>query len=321
MLYYSYETIEEIAKNFSATLDEDLVNKLLDIKRGNKFIRRKSPLRLKYKIHESVAQHWRKEREEKETLTGIEYFNMEYSGYLNKLSIKNYSVLLEKIYELYELQEDKYEIEESIVKITFEKALMEKIYSNLYAQLLQDLKNKGCEDIEALSKKMAEEFYENSIENNIKQCNGDMTDEEIRQIFSTKMVFVGGFIFIANLFVFGLLSYENVLQFYKGLIRYFELSPVEYCDSYLETIEQILVTAGYQLEKKAETKEKFYEDFMSVLYKYQGIKADVNPRMSNKNRFKLMDITDLYKRNWNVRELVDDDTDNTFKKNKDKRKR
>jgi hypothetical protein len=44
------------------------VNKLLDIKRGNKFIRRKSPLRLKYKIHDSVAENWRKEREENRTL-------------------------------------------------------------------------------------------------------------------------------------------------------------------------------------------------------------------------------------------------------------
>jgi hypothetical protein len=34
-----------------------------------------------------------------------------------------------------------------------------------------------------------------------------------------------------------------------------------------------------------------------------------------------MDITDLYKRNWNVRQSMDEDTDNSFKKNKDKRRK
>lgn len=316
MIYYTYENIEDIAKNFSATLDEELVNKLIEIKRGNKFIRRKSPLRLKYKIHDSVAIHWRKEREEKELLSEEEQFNMEFSGLLNKLSIKNYSVLLEKIKELISQYNN---VNERLVNITFDKALMEKTYSNLYAQLLYDLCD---EEMVLLCKNIANNFYEKSIESNIQQCSSDMSEEDLRGLFSTKMSFVGGFIFIANLFVFGLLKYEDVTKFYKGLVRYFELSPVEYCDNYLDTIEQILVTAGHQLEKSAESKEKFYEDYMSVLYKYQNIKVDENSRMSNKNRFKMMDMTDLYKKGWNVKNNIDDSmVDQGFKKNKDKKRR
>ena len=60
---------------------------------------------------------------------------------------------------------------------------------------------------------------------------------------------------------------------------------------------------------------------MSELYKLQSLKSDENPKMSNKNRFKIMDITDLYKRNWNVREIVEEDIDDGFKKNKDKKRK
>jgi hypothetical protein len=317
MIHYSYETIEYISNSFNATLDEELVNKLLEIKKGNKFIRRKSPLRLKYKIHDSVAQHWRKEREEKELLSNEELFNLEFSGFLNKLSIKNYSTLLDKICELYNQQDNKDDINNKIVNMTFEKALLEKTYSNLYAQLLHDL---NINNLSEICKSVSSKFYDTSIDNTIKQFNSEMSDEEVRKIFSTKMQFVGGFIFIANLFIFNLITYENVLQFYNGLIQYFELSPIEYCDTYLDTIEQILNTAGYQLERKAVTKEQFYEDFMSVLYKYQNIKADVNPKMSNKNRFKMMDITDLYKRKWNVKD-TNEDNQTDFKKNKEKKRR
>ena len=126
---------------------------------------------------------------------------------------------------------------------------------------------------------------------------------------------------MANLYIFNLLSYNSILKYYKGILKYFEKSPVEYCDTYLDIIENLLKTAGYQLERKAETKEDFYSDFMSELYKLQSLKSDENPKMSNKNRFKIMDITDLYKRNWNVREIVEEDIDDGFKKNKDKKRK
>jgi hypothetical protein len=38
MIHYSYDFIENLANNFNATLDEDVANRLLDIKKGNKLI-------------------------------------------------------------------------------------------------------------------------------------------------------------------------------------------------------------------------------------------------------------------------------------------
>jgi hypothetical protein len=323
MIHYSYDFIIELANNFSATLDEDVANRLLEIKKGNKFIRRKSPMRMKYKIHESVALNWRKDREEKAVMSIEEKFNLEMHSNLNKLSLKNYSAIFENINNLYDSisNENNEEYINKLVNMVFEKAMMDKTFSYLYAQLLKNISDIRQIDIINICYERCNNFYEISVENKLDQVNTDMTDEEIRKIFSSKTQLIGGYIFIANLYVFNLISYDSILKYYKGILKYFDISPIEYSDTYLDIIENLLKTAGYQLETNANSKEDFYNDFMSDLYKLQGIKSDENPKMNNKNRFKIMDMTDLYKRNWNVRQVVDDDMDNTFKKNKDKRRK
>jgi hypothetical protein len=324
MIHYSYDFIINLANNFSATLDEDVANRLLEIKKGNKFIRRKSPMRMKYKIHDSVAQNWRKDREEKGIMSLEEKFNLEMHSNLNKLTSKNYSTIVEKILALCDellTNENRNEYEEKLIQMVFDKANTEKTFSYLYAQLLSNIAEHSLNDIANLCLRSCDTYYKNTVETNIEEVTTDMSDEELRKIFSSKNQLSCGYIFMANLFVFNLLSYDSILKYYNGILKYFEICPLEYCDTYLDIIENLLKTAGYQLEQKAQTKEDFYNDFMSELYKLQGLKSDENPKMSNKNRFKVMDITDLYKRNWNVRQVMDDETDNSFKKNKDKKKR
>jgi hypothetical protein len=324
MIHYSYDYIEEISKQFSATLDEEVANRLLDIKKSNKFIRRKSTLRLKYKIHDSVAQAWRKEKEEKKFTSSLDQFKIELQANLNKLSSRNYEMILNKIWELYEQlssEETHESFQMAIASMIFEKALTEKGYSYIYAQLLSTLYKKGGNDLKEICAELSEAFYQKSSEMRIEISTSDMTEAEIRNLNVSKMKFTGGFIFIANMFVYGMLEYDVVLKFYRNLIESFETAPLEYCDNYLDTVEQILNTAGYHLEKRASSREQFYEDFMDILNRYQNMRQDVNPRMSNKNRFKLMDITDLHKKNWNVREVVEEDSDGSFKKNKKDKKK
>ena len=50
VIVYEYDFIENLSNTFSAELDEDILANLLEIKKTNKFIRRKSPLRLSYKM-------------------------------------------------------------------------------------------------------------------------------------------------------------------------------------------------------------------------------------------------------------------------------
>jgi len=324
MKHYSFDFIENLATNFRATLDEDVANRLLDIKKGNKFIRRKSPLRMKYKIHDSVAQNWRKDREDKSNMTIEEKFNLEVYSNLNKLSNKNYATILQQVLLVCNdllTDDNRNEYENKLVKIIFDKAMSEKTFSYLYAQFLNNIIESGYRNIECIINEYVDNFYKISVETKINEVNTDLSDDELRNIISSKNQLSGGYTFIANLFVFNLVSYDSILKYYDGILKYFNMSPVEYCDIYLTIIENLLKTAGYQLEKNANSKEEFKNDFMNELYKLQELTVNNNPRMSNKNRYKIMDITDLYCRNWNVRELVEDEKENTFRRNRDRRRR
>jgi len=300
---YSYDFIQTLNKSFDAILDDEIVARLIEIKRTNRFVRRKSPMRLKYKIKDSVALQWRKEREEQQNQTSTERYELHLQGNLNKLSHKNYSVILDTIAQIVgEYVED--ECEDTAIRIIvdmlFEKAAKEKTYSELYAQILADLQKSGYKSIGSYTRERADHVYSTLVATRIADCRSDMDDEEIREVFKSKMKFTGLFFFIANMFVHGLLEYDEVKKFYDGLLSYFDLAPVEYCDTYLDSICQMLRLAGYLLEKSAASKEKFQDDFMRVLFEYQETKQESNAKMSNKNRFAIMDVTDLYKRGWDM---------------------
>jgi len=149
---YSYDFIQTLHKSFDAVLDDDIVARLLEIKRTNRFVRRKSPMRLKYKIRDSVALQWRKEREDQTTQSSKDKFELAVQSNLNKLSHKNYSVIMEEIVRAVELYiEDEGETAdaiETLVHHLFEKASKEKTYSELYAQLLADLNKEGYNVVE-----------------------------------------------------------------------------------------------------------------------------------------------------------------------------
>lgn len=300
---YSYDFIQTLNKSFDAILDDEIVARLIEIKRTNRFVRRKSPMRLKYKIKDSVALQWRKEREEQQNQTSVERYELNLQGNLNKLSHKNYSVILESILSVvseFANEEGADAAIHTVVDMLFEKAAKEKTYSELYAQILADLQKSGYSSVGEYTRERADHVYSTLVATRIADCRADMDDEEIREVFKNKMKFTGLFFFIANMFVHGLLAYEEVKKYYDGLLSYFDLAPVEYCDTYLDSICQMLRLSGYLLEKAAVSKEQFYDDFMKVLYEYQETKQDVNPKMTNKNRFAIMDVTDLYKRGWDM---------------------
>jgi hypothetical protein len=128
---YSFDFIQTLNKSFDAILDDDIVARLLDIKRTNRFVRRKSPMRLKYRIRDSVALQWRKEREEQQNQSSIERYELAVQANLNKLSLKNYSIILEAILQIVSqciATEGEEVAIQTIIKMLFEKAAKEKTY-------------------------------------------------------------------------------------------------------------------------------------------------------------------------------------------------
>jgi hypothetical protein len=320
---YQFDFIQMLNKSFDAVLDDEIIARLLEIKRNNRFVRCKSPIRLRYKIKDSVAQQWRKEREESSNQSPTEKYEMSIQSNLNKISTKNYSVILDQVVQCNTIfitsiteGDDPESIRvsrnkgiEILITLIFEKASKEKTYSELYAQLLSDIEKMGYPYISEYCRQKADSLYNDTIKTRIQDCNTEMDEEEIRNVFKTKMKFTGLFLFIANLFVHSIMTYDEVKRYYDGLISYFELAPLEYCDSYIESICQMVRLAGYSLEKSAESKDAFQNDFMKVLYTYQAMKTDENPKMSNKNRFSIMDVTDLYKRGWDMNRVEEENTE------------
>ena len=96
---YSFNFIEDLSNNFKATLDQELMDCLMEIKKHNKFIKRKSPIKMKYVI--STSQKWRNERESNENISQeLQVINnLQYN--LNKISDKNFINRATKgVYEL-----------------------------------------------------------------------------------------------------------------------------------------------------------------------------------------------------------------------------
>ena len=108
-------------------MDEDIQNNLLEIKKNNKFIRRRSPIRLKYKI--SVADKWRDERLNNGENDSDKNRNLLISS-LNKLSNVNYPQIITIIKDLFMEIDDNLKLE--LTNVIFDKAITENIYSNLY---------------------------------------------------------------------------------------------------------------------------------------------------------------------------------------------
>ena len=97
---YSSEEIRLIGKNIVEILNDDILKVLSEIKENNLFIRRKSPVKLKYSLPKSVASTWRKEKEIGNQLVGIDLFNEKLNSNLNKISNSNYAVIQNNILEL-----------------------------------------------------------------------------------------------------------------------------------------------------------------------------------------------------------------------------
>ena len=160
---YSFDEIQKIASTFTATLDTDIIELLLEIKKNNRFIKRKSPVRMKYVI----ADSWRVSGKDTTELTDDVKFQNTITSNLNKLSSKNMDTIHDEIMKLFENipGEDK----NKFIDLVFEKAMEEKFYSDDYAQLVGKL-FQSCDSLDKdylLTR--CSSFYNEKISTNVEQ--------------------------------------------------------------------------------------------------------------------------------------------------------
>lgn len=296
IIVYSYEFIENLSNSFNAILDPDTISKLLEIKRNNKFVSRKTPLRLKYQISESIANTWRKERTNNENMNPTEKFSFQLTSNLNKISNKNYTVILDELWKIYNENSSIENVDTLFINNIFEKAMMEKTFSNLYAQLINDIIHRDLSKksyLTGLIKDECHKFYEDNVDVMVCELNVEIPYNKLCDIYLNKSQFIGGFIFISHLFIHEILEYNDVKKYFGELVKYTKLSPIEYIDKYMDTLITIMMYSGEKLLSKVD-REVFDEDFMSNIYQLKDNKILVKP----KYKFKLLDIIELYENKW-----------------------
>lgn len=287
---YSFDEIQNIASTFTATLDDDVIELLLEIKKNNRFIKRKSPVRMKYVI----ADSWRVSGKDSTELTDDVKFQNTITSNLNKLSSKNLDTIHDEIMKLFESipGEDK----NKFIDLVFEKAMEEKFYSDVYAQLV----GKVFQSCDTLDKgyllTRCSSFYNEKISTNVEQLkqNKDGDYDKLCEVFAKKAEFIGGFVFISNLFNYDIVDYELVQKYFDGLKEYALSVPKDDAGIYVDCIVSILKNCGKKLEEF--NKEEFNNNFMDICKTLISDKS----RIPAKYRFKLVDVQELKANNWEV---------------------
>ena len=124
IVVYDIDFINNLSSTFNAILDIDIQNNLLEIKKNNKFIRRRSPITLKYQI--SVSDKWRNSRLNNNIEKADKYKNSLISN-LNKISNVNYPQIITIIKDLFcEIDSD---LRLDLIETVCVKDITENIYS------------------------------------------------------------------------------------------------------------------------------------------------------------------------------------------------
>ncbi|MDA7573749.1 MIF4G domain-containing protein [bacterium] len=285
---YSFDQIQQIASNFTATLDPEVIELLLEIKKNNRFIRRKSPVKMTYVI----ADSWRVSGKDSVELSDDVKFQNTVTSNLNKLTSQNMDTIRDEILKLFESLPG--EGTDKFIDLVFEKAMEEKFYSDDYAQLVGKL-FQSCDLLDKahlLSKCRA--FYDEKISTNVEQLkqSKDGDYNKLCEVFARKAEFIGGFVFISNLFNYDIVDYELVKKYFDGLKEYALSVPKEDSGIYIDCIVSILKNCGKKLEEF--NKEEFNNNFLNICSTLISDKS----RIQAKHRFKLVDIKELHVNNW-----------------------
>ena len=148
---YTPDFITQLCNSITSELSPEIVQNLLEIKLNNKFIRRRTPIKLEYclnthigpgaaRAHKargsaSTSTTWRNDKEDSEEQRAISAeakFTDKVNGELNKLSESNFSTI-EAVLSDYIQSTDQYI--DIVIDVLFQKSISQHIYSHLYAKM------------------------------------------------------------------------------------------------------------------------------------------------------------------------------------------
>jgi hypothetical protein len=288
---YSPEKIRLIGETIIEILDEDILNVLREIKKNNRFIRRRSPVKLKYTLPESVATTWRKEKEEGAKLNDFDLFQEKLNSNLNKISNSNFKIIEETIKEiLLQNQEEKYK--QKCLEILFQKSINESYFGILYSRLCNSIIKIYGEDFRKNIKNKCDIFYNENIVKIFKRKT-NISYDELCKINKEKSKLIGSFIFMSGLYINSIIDYDFIIKYFNILIDAInDDSNSDNYEKYIECLVNFVTNIGKKMEK--ESGDSFKEIVIEQLLEIKNDRRKFKPR----SRFLVMDLLDLHSKNW-----------------------
>ena len=294
VIVYDPETIQCIGSNITAILEKEVIESLMEIKINNRFIRRRSPIKLKYTMNKSVAATWRNEKENKDSVSDENRFTEELNTELNKLSESNFEIIKDTLKSI--LEKNPGELFRNLaIDNLFNKSINETTYSFLYAKLVDMIIEVYGEDVKMMILDRVESFYSENIDKKFVTNDPNISYEELCKLNKEKAKLLGSFTFIGGLYANDVVDVNLVLKYFDILVNTIinvEISEQETLDKYVECLSTLLNSIGNKLED--ELSETFDEKIMSNLRDMVGNKKKFKPR----TRFMIMDIIDNQKKGW-----------------------
>ena len=286
---YSPEFIRELGAQISAELNQDIIENLKEIKVNNKFIRRKSPIKLKYTMETTTANIWRNEE-----ISGEQKFIENINSNLNKLSETNYGKIETEIITLI-TDNIGDNFRNLILEQIFIKSVSEKSYSTLYAKLINMLVEHYSDTFKEDVLIKTEEFYKTNIEK--KFSLKDITDinyDELCQLNKDKSNLLGIFTFIGSLYQENIVNSPIIIKYIDVLFNAsIDADQIDDdIDKYIECLITLITIIGYKLEN--ELPDQFDE---LIIKRLEIIKND-KIKYKSRIRFSVMDLFDLRKKGW-----------------------
>jgi len=287
VIIYSPGEILEIGKHITAELDEDIINSLMEIKANNKFIRRRSPVKLKY-----TMKTWRKEKENIE-VSLVDKFVEGINSKLNKLSASNFNEIRDALLEVVQTKTDD-EFRQLALDTLFHKAINEANFSDLYARILNTFIDTYGEIFKSLLIEKVKQYYDTNITGKFCINNEKIDYDTLCEINKEKVKMLGSFTYIGSLYLYKYVDSGLVLKYLDILMN--SISDTADDDSdvekYIECSCTLITKIGKQLEQeigKKEFKAKVTENMRAI-----SKNSQIKPRV----RFMIMDILDLSENNW-----------------------
>jgi len=305
---YSFSFIQDLASRISDLLDIETIDTLKEIKEKNKFIRRRTPLRLKYRLDTSLVDEWRKEKTGDVELSPLISYMHSITSFMNKITDKNIIKILDDIRILTEtfILEHKIDLEfyDTVINRLFDSATTEENYIGLYGDVAKTLiKVLGDEFKTELINKV-EKYLTENLQKESLNISSKMNYDKLCEAILEKSAFTGAYVFVSSLYHLDIIDLDTIKTYLNDLLISLQESSGDMVEKYVDCIDSFMRLSGQKMQENMEDFIEIYRDPIEEL-------SNNKTKFKFKFRYKLELLVSFMKNDWSN---DDDDEWTTIKR-------